>query len=49
MNNTKTVENSVIDNLTDEQVIEFREAFQAFIKMEMVQSQQKNWEKLCVH
>ena len=32
MNNTKTVENSVIDNLTDEQVIEFREAFQAFDK-----------------
>ena len=30
--NKKTVENSVIDNLTDQQIIEFREAFQAFDK-----------------
>ena len=30
--NNKIVENSIIDNLTDEQVIEFREAFQAFDK-----------------
>ena len=30
--NKKTLENSVIDNLTDEQIIEFREAFQAFDK-----------------
>ena len=28
----KSVESSVIDNLTDEQIIEFREAFQAFDK-----------------
>ena len=28
----KTVENSIIDNLTDQQIIEFREAFQAFDK-----------------
>ena len=28
----KTVESSTIDNLTDEQIIEFREAFQAFDK-----------------
>ena len=30
--NKTLVENSVIDNLTDEQIIEFREAFQAFDK-----------------
>ena len=30
--NRKTIENSVIDNLTDQQIIEFREAFQAFDK-----------------
>ena len=30
MNNT--IENSIVDNLTDEQIIEFREAFQAFDK-----------------
>ena len=30
--NKTIVENSVIDNLTDEQIIEFREAFQAFDK-----------------
>ena len=30
--NKKTVENSLIDNLTDQQIIEFREAFQAFDK-----------------
>ena len=30
--NNKIVENSIIDNLTDQQVIEFREAFQAFDK-----------------
>ena len=28
----KTIESSTIDNLTDEQIIEFREAFQAFDK-----------------
>ena len=30
--NKKIVESLVIDNLTDEQIIEFREAFQAFDK-----------------
>lgn len=30
--NKKIVENLLIDNLTDEQIIEFREAFQAFDK-----------------
>ena len=30
MNNT--IENSIVDNLTDEQIIEFREAYQAFDK-----------------
>ena len=30
--NKTSVENSVIDNLTDQQIIEFREAFQAFDK-----------------
>ena len=30
--NKNIIENSVIDNLTDQQIIEFREAFQAFDK-----------------